>query len=809
PESLARASMAISLLSLGDAAAADREIARAGEIAPESARGLVDLLVALVQQRTGRLDESLARYSQALPRLRREADDANISRLLINRGTLFAYQGAIGAALADLAEAERLATDLELWVLVAMAAHNLGFTEGRRGQVPAALAAFDRAEAAYAALGGPPRLVAGLASDRCEVLLSVGLTRDARGSAQRALEVLGEAGDAAQLSESRLLFARACLAQGDLPEAGREAKAAARDFRAARRVPWAAVADYVAMQAEMLTVEDLPRLPAAGMLTRTKRISRLLESQGWPVEAMHVRTFHARVALALGRPEVARAELVDVGRARSRGPAERRAQAWHATALLRLADEDRPGAKRALRRGLDVIDEHRAGLGATELRAGIAAQGRELARLGLRLSLAEGRAWEILRWAERWRAGALRLPPVTPPEDPVLTAALEELRETRGTQRDATLAGEPSPALDQRIAALEDVVRGRTLQADSPVAVARFRLDQTALTAALDDATLVEFLTFDDRLFAVTVAAGRARLHEIGPTKVVEEEQQYLLFALRRLLASPGTAAEPVNLVTWQAVARRLDEILLGPLGPLGLPDAPVVIVPTGSLHGLSWGSLPSLAGRSVTIAPSAELWHRRGRAAGAVPGRRTALVAGPDLPGADAEVVRLAELYRGATVLRGAKATVAAVLAAMADADLVHLAAHGTFRADSPLFSSLRLADGTLTVYELEHLRATPSTVVLAACDAAQVDVLDGDELLGTATAMLGLGVASVVVPVMAVPDEATAPIMTALHGGLRRGRGPSLALAEAAVSLGDDGYGRAVAAAFVCLGANERATR
>jgi len=159
--------------------------------------------------------------------------------------------------------------------------------------------------------------------------------------------------------------------------------------------------------------------------------------------------------------------------------------------------------------------------------------------------------------------------------------------------------------------------------------------------------------------------------------------------------------------------------------------------------------------------------------------------------------------------VLRGADATVAGVLAALAKADLVHLAAHGHFRADSPLFSSLRLADGTLTVYELEQLRSTPSTVVLAACEAAQVGVLDGDELLGTATAMLGLGVASVVVPVMAVPDEATAPFMVALHHGLRRGLGPSVALAEATTSLGDDAYARAVASTFVCIGANERATR
>ena len=388
-ESLARASMAISLLSLGDAVAAEREIAHAGELAPPSARGLVELLVALVLQRTGRLDAALSAYGRSLARLRRDGDHANVARLLLNRGTLRAYQGAFQAALDDLGESERLATELDLWVLVAMAAHNLGFALGRRGDVPAALAAFDRAEAAYASQGDPPRLVAALASDRCEVFLTVGLARDATLAAERALNLLGDAGDATHRSEARLLLARARLAQSDLDAARREAEAAAAAFRSARRTPWAAVADYVAMQAEIRATEDVAVLPSGGMLTRTRRIARLLEVQGWPVEAMHVRTFLARVALALGRPEVARRELVDVESARAHGSAQLRVEAWHATALLRLADDDRSGAKRALRRGLAVVDEHRAALAATELRSGAAAQGADLARLGLRLAVAE------------------------------------------------------------------------------------------------------------------------------------------------------------------------------------------------------------------------------------------------------------------------------------------------------------------------------------------------------------------------------------------------------------------------------------
>ena len=48
-------------------------------------------------------------------------------------------------------------------------------------------------------------------------------------------------------------------------------------------------------------------------------------------------------------------------------------------------------------------------------------------------------------------------------------------------------------------------------------------------------------------------------------------------------------------------------------------------------------------------------------------------------------------------------------VLGALDGAPLAHIAAHGTFRADSPLFSSLRMDDGPLTVHDFERLGRAP----------------------------------------------------------------------------------------------------
>ena len=109
-----------------------------------------------------------------------------------------------------------------------------------------------------------------------------------------------------------------------------------------------------------------------------------------------------------------------------------------------------------------------------------------------------------------------------------------------------------------------------------------------------------------------------------------------------------------------------------------------------------------------------------------------------------------------------------------MEDADLVHLAAHGTFRADNPMFSSLRLADGPLSVHDFQRLARSPRIVVLTACSAARSGVYGGDELLGTSVALLALGVRSVVAPFLPVRDDATRTFAVDLHTALALGATP-----------------------------------
>ena len=177
-------------------------------------------------------------------------------------------------------------------------------------------------------------------------------------------------------------------------------------------------------------------------------------------------------------------------------------------------------------------------------------------------------------------------------------------------------------------------------------------------------------------------------------------------------------------------------------------------------------------------------------------------MAAGPGLPGARAEAEAVAAIYRTAP-LAGVVASVQAVTAALDGADVAHLAAHGHLHLYNPLFSSLRFADGPLTVYDLERLHRPPQLVVLAACDIGRPVVPAGDELLGLSAAFIAQGTRQIVASVTTIPDAQATHLMTAFHRALTGGVPAAAALARTQQALvTEDAATMATAAAFVCIG-------
>jgi CHAT domain-containing protein len=118
-------------------------------------------------------------------------------------------------------------------------------------------------------------------------------------------------------------------------------------------------------------------------------------------------------------------------------------------------------------------------------------------------------------------------------------------------------------------------------------------------------------------------------------------------------------------------------------------------------------------------------------------------------------------------------------------------------------MFSALRLADGDLTVYDLEHLGGAPRVIVLSACESGVSAARPGDELLGLVTALCSLGTDAVVASVVPVPDLDTTSCMVELHRGLASGATPAAALAAARSSVDNSTpTGFVTSLAFSCFG-------
>ena len=710
------------------------------------------------------------------------------------------YRGSLAAAEADLLAAAHLYSELNLDLALADVEHNLGWAAGRRGDIPLALTYFDRAQERRIAQGIPLADRPNELSDRCELLLSVRLVAEARAAAEQAVAALQKGGMAAETAEARLMLAEAALLGGDLETARSAAAAAARSFARQGRGRWAALARYTALRASFEQ-----HGPSADRLTSVQRAADSLAEAGWTLAALDARLLSGRIALALGQTRTARKALVNV-RTGPRDPVDVRVRAKHAAALLSIADGDHRRAYGALRSGVRLLHEHRAALGATELRTHVGGQAEELAQSGLRLALEDADPRRALSWSEEWRAAALRMRPLRPPDNTELASELAELRGVVAELQTSVLAQRGPGKLRARQAALEKSIRDRTRRTPGMATVATAPRRLPEITALLGDRALVSYFEVGGKLHAVTVTASRhhRRLHELCSAAEVQAEVEALRFGLRRLAhATTSAASRAAADAAASHAAARLDELVVMPLAR-AIDASPLVIVPTGTLHAVPWSSIPSLAARPLTVAPSASGWadaeQRRLRRR---PGRRrVAVAAGPDLEFAPDEARAVAAIHGDGQALTGQAATATAVLASLEGADIAHLAAHGTFRADNPLFSSLKLGDGPLTVYDLESLRVAPMLCVLSACESGLSDVHPGDELMGLTATLLALGTATIVASVTVVPDATTKALMIGFHRHLAAGMDPSGALAVAQSTESGEAQSFGANAGFVCFG-------
>ena len=235
-----------------------------------------------------------------------------------------------------------------------------------------------------------------------------------------------------------------------------------------------------------------------------------------------------------------------------------------------------------------------------------------------------------------------------------------------------------------------------------------------------------------------------------------------------------------------QRLLRKLHDALIAPVGEIAARYPRWIIVPHGLLHYLPFHALHDgraflVEEHEISYLPGSSLLRYccrpRPEAAGLL-----ALGYSCDgrLPFAVEEAQRVAAAFGGEAYVDDA-ATVARLRETAGGRRVIHLATHGDFRADNPLFSGLALADGWLSTLDCFNLRLAASLVTLSGCQTGRSVVGGGDELLGLTRALLSAGAASLVLSLWAVEDASTARLMEAFYTHLAAGCTKGEALRQA----------------------------
>ncbi len=735
----------------------------------------------LLLLRSGRRTEALRALDRAAE-VMHAAEPTDQFSILLNRGVLHLDSGTLEAAATDFGRCIELAVASGLPMLESKARHNLGYADFLAGRIPRALAAME--EAAHLT-GGQPHPI--LLLDRARVLREAGLAQDADTSLAEAADEFRRAGLLQDLAETELARAECALGEGEVARARSFARSAERLFSRRGNVQWQRKAQLLVLRCERREVDGrTERGRARALRLLASRARRLAEDCRAERRADLARPAEllARECLLRAGDDLDEATLTPPPM-RAADPLQSRLQTREVRALTALRLGEPLRAAEEVRRGLAELGSHQNGFGSLDLRTASAVHGLPLARLGLDLAERTGSPAAFFAAVERGRAISIRLASIAPPTDERTADLLAELRRTEEEARG--LSGDPGSSeslarLRGRATALQRDIRARAWEIEGGTDTAAHESVRVAETRAAARAAGTEFVTFvvhRGRWTAVRASGRRPQLHDLAGAAEVDELVQRVRADLDALAMPilPPLLREAVRR-SLDAGLHRLDTLLLA---PLGVDGSPLVVSCSAALVLLPWSLLPSRRGLPVVVTPSATAWLRAGGEARRTRPRVVA-VAGPGLHRAEEEAHRVRATWPDARLLTGAAATTESLRTALAEADVVHVAAHGTHQQESPLFSSLRVSDGPLYAYELDAGGHRPAPcVVLSACEAGLATVRPGDEGLGLTSVLLHLGSRSVLAGVARVRDDVAARVMQDVHVAMAGGTDSATALAQA----------------------------
>ena len=765
-------SLAFNYAQAGDHQRGDRTILESIRLLTGQERDLSLLQQAFMLLMRGEHREALPVLSTAVDGFAATGDDDYLELTLYNRALVHMEFGNYDASIADLERSYAIATRLGHQVSAADAALHLSQVLGWRDDVPAAMQ-WHKLSADLRDSAGASNPLAD--TEHAFLLIQARLMREAEEALRSALPRLVEAGGNHAIAVAgRLALADVLLEAENQEEALVQIQQARIESPADGRWRFDIAAAHHRVRAARGETSD--KLVQSMAATADE-----MESNGERNSAAIERCRAIEVAVKGGDVAAAQVLADRVRRSAVAGPLWLQLQAWTVLAELRMATGNRRGAAAAVRAGLRRLDDYRRGIGATDLRLHAAEMAVDLGDIGMQLALESRSPSKVLALSERLRSAAATRTAATPEID----AALADLR--REVTRLRTAEPELVPQAQRKVRAAERTVSALTRQA-------RREADATAhigvidVQADLGGRTLVEFIHSGAAIHAVVISADSSRLVSLGPAAHVDESVDHLRLAAERIARqSTSPASQQAAIASAQDTCRALFASLIAPW--IGEASR-LVIVPSSRLHSIPWGLVCSLP---VETAPSATEWlAAKTRTPQTGPAQ---VILGPDLAHAGAEVAMIASAV-DATVTRSIGETVEH----LSRAGFAHFACHAHPRVDSPMFSSLVLEDGELTLHDIERLDNVPSTIVLAACSGGSTVLASGEEVVSLAGSFLSMGARTVLAPLFTVSDETTYRVMGLLQDAVAAGQDAAAALSSIRNSA--DPAIAFTAGSFACFG-------
>jgi CHAT domain-containing protein len=306
------------------------------------------------------------------------------------------------------------------------------------------------------------------------------------------------------------------------------------------------------------------------------------------------------------------------------------------------------------------------------------------------------------------------------------------------------------------------------------------------------DTALVEYFCVQERDLACVLTRDSLQICPVTVRSRVRKLLQLLQFQLSKFRLDPEYVSRFTDslLESTQAHLKSLYEELVAPIRPL-LTARNLVFIPHGLLHYVPFHALHDGEGYlvdsfAISYAPSASIFalcqSMNVNTAG------DSLILGvPDTqaPAIDSEVQALKSILPNARAFVGNDANEEVLRTYGPGSSRVHIATHGYFRQDNPMFSSIRLGTSHLSLYDLCHLRLPAELVVLSGCATGLNVVTPGDELIGLVRGLLQAGAQSLLLSLWDVHDESTRDFMIGFYTRLQQGARKAVAVQETMAEL------------------------